>query len=119
MLDARHGRFAAGRSKLAGRPRSVGWCGWHSAGALAGDEILIALRRVTDRQFEHAIEHHAAAAGAAAVEAEHELVEIADQVGVVDGALVGSPGANAWPGRQPDARRATACWDRHQERDRR
>jgi len=45
---------------------------------------------VAHGQFEQAIEDQAAAARAAAVEAEDELVEVAGQVGLVDGALVGA-----------------------------
>ena len=73
--------FQARRASTLGR-----WYGSYFAGAPAGDEIPIA--HLADSQLEHAIEHHTPAARAAAVEAEHELVEVADQVGVVDGALV-------------------------------
>ena len=66
-----------------------GWYGWHFLWPLAGNEILIPHRLVSDGQFEHSVEHHATATGATAVEAEHELVEIADEMGIADGALVG------------------------------
>jgi hypothetical protein len=45
---------------------------------------------VGDGELEHAVEDEAAAVGSASVEAEHELVEIALQVGLVDRALVGA-----------------------------
>ena len=51
----------------------------------AGNEILETHRLVGHGQFEHAIKHHAAAAGAAAIEAEHELVEVVAHVGTVGG----------------------------------
>ncbi len=52
------------------------------------DEILVAHWVVGDGEFEHPIEHHPAAAGAAAVEAEHKLIQVAGQVRGVDRALV-------------------------------
>ncbi len=52
------------------------------------DEILEAHWLVNDGQLEHAVEDHATAAGASAVEAKHELVGVAGQVCVVVGALV-------------------------------
>ena len=63
--------------------------GQHSPRPLRGDEILVAHGVVGDGEFEHPIEHHPAAAGAAAVEAEHELIQVAGQVRVVHRALVG------------------------------
>jgi hypothetical protein len=41
-------------------------------------------------EFEDPVEHHPRAAGAAAVEAEHELVQVAREMRVVDGSLVGA-----------------------------
>ena len=38
----------------------------------------------TDREFEHAEEHHPATPGVASVEAEHELVQVAGQMRVID-----------------------------------
>jgi hypothetical protein len=55
------------------------------------DEILQAHRLVTDRQFKHAEEHHTTGAGASAVAAKHELIEVTEQVGFVVGAMVGPP----------------------------
>ena len=76
----RHGRFAPGRSRLGGQlPRPS-----------AGNEILETHRLVGHGQLEHAIKHHAAAAGAAAIEAEHELVEVVAHVGTVGGPLMRS-----------------------------
>ncbi len=62
--------------------------GRHSPRPLRGDEILVAHGVVGDGEFEHPIGHHPAAAGAAAVEAEHELIQVAGQVRVVHRALV-------------------------------
>ena len=56
----------------------------------AGNEILETHRLVGHGQVEHAIKHHAAAAGAAAIEAEHELVEVVAHVGTVGGPLMRS-----------------------------
>ena len=44
---------------------------------------------MVDGVLEDPVEQQSAAVGATAVEAEHELVEVVGQVGVVDGALVG------------------------------
>ena len=49
----------------------------------------MAHRVVSDGQLEHPVEQHPAAAGAAAVEAKHELIEVTEQVGFVVGAMVG------------------------------
>jgi hypothetical protein len=89
---------------VGGSPRTVCWwalqarwapaCRWrrgrHCPWPFAGDEVLVAHGLVGDGEFEHPVEHQPAAAGAAAVEAEHELVEVADQVGDLDRALVGA-----------------------------
>ena len=64
--------------------------GRHCPGPLGGDEILVAHRVVGDGKFEHPIEHHPPAARAAAVEAEHELIQVAGQVRLVRRALVGA-----------------------------
>ncbi len=53
--------------------------GGHLLRSLAGNEILIAHRLVGDGQFEHSVKHHATAAGAAAVEAEH-ILDIASSI---------------------------------------
>jgi hypothetical protein len=57
---------------------------------LGGDEVVVAHRVVGDGEFEHPVEDHPAASGAAAVEAEHELIQVAGQVGIVYRALVGA-----------------------------
>jgi hypothetical protein len=45
---------------------------------------------VADGEFQHTVEDHPAAAGPAAVEPEHELVQVALQVRLVDRALMGA-----------------------------
>jgi len=54
------------------------------------DEIAVADRFVADSELEDTVEDQAAAGGGAAVEAEHELVEVALQVRVVYRPLVRS-----------------------------
>jgi hypothetical protein len=55
-----------------------------------GDEVAVADRIVADRELQDAVEDHASAGGGATVEPEGELVEVALQVGLVDGPLVGA-----------------------------
>ena len=55
-----------------------------------GDQVAVAHGVVVDGELEDPVEQQAATARAAAVEAEHELVEVVGQVGVVDGALMGA-----------------------------
>jgi hypothetical protein len=55
-----------------------------------GDQVAVAHRVVGGGELEHAVEDEPAAARAAAVEVEHELVEVAGQVRRVDRALVGA-----------------------------
>jgi hypothetical protein len=55
-----------------------------------GDQVAVAHGVVVDGELEYTVEQRAATARAAAVEAEHELVEVVGQVGVVDGALMGA-----------------------------
>ena len=64
--------------------------GSHSPGPPGGDEVLVAYRVVGYGEFEHAVEDHTAAAGAPAVEAEHELIQVAGQVRRLHRALVGA-----------------------------
>lgn len=64
--------------------------GWHCPGLLGGDEIVVAHRVVGEGEFKHSVEHHPAAAGATAVEPEHELIQVADEVRVLHRALVGA-----------------------------
>lgn len=54
------------------------------------DQVAVAHRVVSDGEFEYAVEDHPAAAGPAAVEAKHELVEVALQMRLLDRALMGS-----------------------------
>ena len=61
---------------------------WFHFGCGVNDEVSVAHRVVRDGELEHPVEHHPAAAGAAAVEAEHELIQVAGQVRGVDRALV-------------------------------
>ena len=67
---------------------------WGLAGRLfwlrLGDQVAVAHGVVIDGELEDPVEQQAATAGTAAVETEHELVEVAGQVGVVDGALMGA-----------------------------
>ena len=66
-------------------------CGrWVLRWCRGGDEVVVANRIVTDCEFEHAVEDESAAARGAPVEAEHELVEIALQMSLIDGALMGA-----------------------------
>ena len=57
--------------------------GRYCTGSLGSDEVLVAHRLVSDGELEHSVEHHPAAAGASAVEAEHELVQVAGQMDTV------------------------------------
>ena len=79
-LDA--GPVAAGARRPAGA--------WIGPGV--DDEVSVADWVVAGCELEHPVEDEPAAAGSTAVEAEHELVEIAGQVRVVDGPLVGVGG---------------------------
>ena len=83
------GLHLTGAVQVSGSPRTgrceaiqAGWvparqrrCGRHRPGPLGGDEIPVAHRVVGHGEFEHSVEHHPTAAGVAAVEAEHELIE--------------------------------------------
>ena len=65
--------------------------GWGLALRLrVDDEVPVADRLVPHGEPEDAVEDEPPAAGGAAVEAEHELVEVALQVRLVDRALVGA-----------------------------
>src|SRR6266568_1229585 len=57
---------------------------------LTGDDVVVAPRAVADGQFEHPVEDEPAALRAAAVDAEHELVQVALQMRLVDRALMGA-----------------------------
>ena len=56
----------------------------------AGDDVAVAHRIVACSELQQPVEDEPAASRAAAVEAEHELVQVALQVRFVDRALVGA-----------------------------
>ena len=100
-------------------PSGVRRRGRHGSRARAGEEVLVAHRGVGHGEVEHPIEHHPAAAGTAAVEAEHELIQVPGQVRVAHRALVGAQqppldqrgdsvhrGEESSPGSSPRARAA-------------
>ena len=64
--------------------------GWGAAGSPIGDELRVAERIVSYSELEYPVEDHPAATRTAAVEAKHELVEIAGQVGGANRTLVRS-----------------------------
>ena len=64
--------------------------GWVRLGLGVEDEVAVADGFVANGELEDPVEDQASAAGGAAVEAEHELVEVALQVRLVDRALVGA-----------------------------
>jgi hypothetical protein len=69
----------------------AGSSGWRDPlGARVDDDVPVAHRPVGDGELEDAVDHEPAAAGGAAVEAEHELVEVGLQVRLVDRSLVGA-----------------------------
>ena len=71
-------------------PARLGRRGRHRPGPLGGDKVLVAHRLVGSGEFEHPVEDHPAAPGASAVEAEHELIQVAAQVGGLHRSLVGA-----------------------------
>ena len=72
------------RAFQARRASTLGRChGWRFPGAPAGDEIMVAHRRVADGKFERPVEHHTAAAGAAAVERRTRVLDAIEPVPVV------------------------------------
>src|SRR3954447_19566061 len=81
------GRRAVQRRRLAA---CAGWLSWARGGPRVEHEVAVAHRLVRDGELENAVEDQPAAARAAAVEAEDELVEGVGQGGVVRGALVGA-----------------------------
>ena len=85
--------------------------GSHGPRPPGGDKVLVAYQVVGHRELEHAVEDHPAAAGAPAVEAEHELVQVAGQVRRAPPSPGGCPAASAWPARPPDAPPAGARQD--------
>ena len=63
--------------------------GRHFARAPSRDDVPVAHRGVRDGEFEDSVEHHSAATGSPAIEAEHELVQVAGQVRDIHRALMG------------------------------
>src|SRR5262245_25289370 len=61
--------------------------GWLRLGLRVGGQVPVAHRVVADGEFEHAVEDQPSAVRSAPVEAEHELVQVALQVGLIDRAL--------------------------------
>ena len=59
-------------------------------GARVDDQVAVANRFVVDGELKDAVKHEPPAARRAAVEAEHELVQVSLQVRLVDRALVGA-----------------------------
>jgi hypothetical protein len=59
-------------------------------GPPSSDEVLVADGVMADSQLEHPVEHQSPAARATAIEAEHELIEVRGQVGLVYRPLVGA-----------------------------
>ena len=72
---------------MAARPRRRGW---RRKGSLGRDDLPVAHGVVNEGEFEHPVENHHAATGAATVEAGHEFIQVARQIGVVYGALLGA-----------------------------
>ena len=64
--------------------------GRRGSGLRVGDQVLVAHGFVAESEFEHSVEHHSPAAGTVTIEAGHELVQVAEQVGLVHRALVGA-----------------------------
>jgi len=58
------------------------------SGALPGDEILVTHRLMGDSELKHPVEHHPATLRSTTIEAEHELIQVSGQVGMVHCALV-------------------------------
>jgi len=56
------------------------WRWWLRLGLGIYDEIPVAHRIVSDGEFQHAVEDKPPASGLAAVEAEHELIEVLGEV---------------------------------------
>ncbi len=69
-------------------PSSLRWHGWHYTRSMDGDEIVVAYRFVSDGELKHPEEQHSTASGMTTVEAEHEFVQVADQVYPVHSALM-------------------------------
>ncbi len=57
---------------------------------LSGGDIAVTHGVMPDGEFEHSVEEQPSAAGLAAVEAEHELVQVTLEVRLVESTLVGT-----------------------------
>jgi hypothetical protein len=67
------------------------WRGWRDLPRpLAGDDVAVAHRVMPGGELENPAEQQAEAARAAAVEAEHELIQVPLQAGLLDRALAGA-----------------------------
>lgn len=80
----------SGSSTSSPRPKKVSPKPPRSGGMGVDDQVAIADRGVRDGQLEHPEEEHPAAARAASVGAEDELVQVALQVCLVDRSLMGA-----------------------------
>ena len=67
-----------------------GWRRWPRLGPRVDDQVAIAHRVVGDSELKHAVEDHPPASGRAPVEPEHELVEVALEMTVINAALMGA-----------------------------
>lgn len=61
---------------------------WRPPGSVGCNDIPVVHGVSNDGAFERPVENHAAASGAAKVEAEHEHIQVARQTGVAFGTLV-------------------------------
>jgi hypothetical protein len=66
------------------------WHGWPRLGPWVDDQVAIAHRVVADSELKHAVEDHPPASGRSPVEPEHELVEVALEMTVINAALMGA-----------------------------
>ena len=91
---------------------------WDLRWPLTDDDVAVSHGDMTDGELEHPVEDQPSAAGVAAIEAEHEFVQVAVEVRLVRRPLVGAeqpplareatrctPGSNS-PGSSPRARAA-------------
>ena len=60
----------------------------HRPGTPSSDDVGVAHRIVSYREFEHPIEHQPTAPGVPSVEPEHELVQVAGKVRVIGRSLM-------------------------------
>src|SRR5258707_7035240 len=97
------GLHLTGVAQVSGPPRPLGWrplqarrmpaFRWRGRGdlpwPLAGDDVAVTHRIVACGEVQQPVEDEPAASRAASVEAEHELVQVALQMRLLDPALVG------------------------------